>query len=100
MEQAMPTTILAAARAEALFASPLSTGAVIDRAQADAAIRSSVATFHVRGCALIVAGEYGDHPELAVPRMRWAADTVAELYARRACGCPPLRVRELAGVGR
>ncbi len=95
----MQITILAAARAEALFVSPLQTGAVVTRAQADAAIRRAVATYHVRGCAVAVAGEYGEHPELAVPRMRWAADTVATLYQRQ-----PFRsasaTRELVGAGR
>ncbi|MEU4423079.1 hypothetical protein AB0F81_20840 [Actinoplanes sp. NPDC024001] len=39
----------------------------------------------VRGCAADVASEYGDHPETAAPRMRWARALVEELYgARRA----------------
>jgi hypothetical protein len=44
-------------------------------------IRSAVrAHGGVRGCAADVAAEYGDHPELAAPRMRWARELVDLLY--------------------
>ena len=80
------TDVLTAARAEALFTSPLSTGSTPVRAAVDEAIRVAVrAHGGVRGCAADVAAEYGDHPDLAVPRMRWARWVIEHQYgaARR-----------------
>ena len=74
------TTLLSAARAEALFTSQLATGSRPVRAVVETAIRVAVRAYGVRGCAGRVAAEYGDHPELAVPRMRWARDVVEQLY--------------------
>ncbi|MBU2664681.1 hypothetical protein KOI35_14350 [Actinoplanes bogorensis] len=73
--------MLTVARAEALFTSPLATGSHPSHATAEQAIRHAVRTHGgVRGCAADVAGEYGDHPECAAPRMRWARHVVDELY--------------------
>ncbi|MEU4424023.1 hypothetical protein AB0F81_25615 [Actinoplanes sp. NPDC024001] len=78
------TTMLTAARAEALFTSPLATGSRPAHDVVDAAIRLAVrAHGGVRGCAGEVAAEYGDHPETAVPRMRWARELIDELYVVR-----------------
>ena len=78
------TTLLTAARAEALFTSRLATGSHPQYAVVEEAIRIAVrAHGGVRGCAGEVAAEYGDHPEGAVPRMRWARDLVEHLYERR-----------------
>ena len=77
-------TPLTAARAEALFTSCLATGSHPSRAAAEEAIRTAVRAHHgVRGCAADVASEYGDHPECAAPRMRWARHVVEELYETR-----------------
>jgi hypothetical protein len=78
------TDALTAARAEALFTSPLSTGSHPGGSDVDDAIRAAVrAHGSVRGCAADVAAEYGDHPELAVPRMRWARAVVEHRYGSR-----------------
>jgi hypothetical protein len=78
------TTALTAARAEALFTSHLSTGSRPAYDVVEQAIRLAVrAHGGVRGCAADVASEYGDHPDVAVPRMRWARDVVDDLYAGR-----------------
>jgi hypothetical protein len=78
------TDPLTAARAEALFTSRLATGSQPAYDVADEAIRVAVrARGGVRGCAAEVAMEYGDHPELAVPRMRWARGVVEHLYGVR-----------------
>ncbi|MCM4076150.1 hypothetical protein [Paractinoplanes hotanensis] len=78
------TTFLTAARAEALFTSQFATGSRPSFQAVDDAIRIAVRNHHgVRGCAADVAGEYGDHPEIAAPRMRWARRLVEELYAAR-----------------
>jgi hypothetical protein len=81
---ATTTTPLTAARAEALFTSQLSTGSHPTYDVVEEAIRFAVRTHGgVRGCAGDVAAEFGDHPELAVPRMRWARDVVEQLYQSR-----------------
>lgn len=78
------TDALTAARAEALFTSPLSTGSRPSGPAVDDAIRAAVRSHgSVRGCAADVAAEYGDHPELAVPRMRWARTVVEHRYGSR-----------------
>ncbi|MFI5956257.1 hypothetical protein [Cryptosporangium sp. NPDC051539] len=70
---------LLSARAAALFASDLSTGSRPGRAAVDAAIATSVrACGGTRGCVATMATAYGDCPELAAPRMRWALSLLEE----------------------
>jgi len=76
--------LINAARAEALFASGLSMGSRPTDADVAAAIRHAVRRYGgVRGCAGEVAAAYGDHPETAAPRMRWARQVVQRTYPRR-----------------
>jgi hypothetical protein len=69
-------------------------GADLQRCDGPAAerVRRAVATTlrqrGIRGCAAQVAGEFGDHPDTAVPRMRWALATVRSAYAARLSGRP------------
>jgi hypothetical protein len=73
--------LLAAARAEALFTSNLSARHMATRDEVDSAIRHAVRTFGgTRGCAAEVAAAYGDYPETAVLRMRWARAVVTSVY--------------------
>lgn len=66
------------ARAEALFASTLSACEPHDAAELKAAIAAAVRDYHgVRGCAGVVAQAYGERPQQAVERMRWARSAVA-----------------------
>ena len=84
MSTTTTTTVLTAARAEALFASPLATGSHPGFDAVETAIRISVRTHGgVRGLAADVAAEYGDYPEVAAPRMRWARAVVEQLYEVR-----------------
>ena len=77
-------TILTAARAEALFTSRLATGSQPALDLVEQTIRVAVRSHGgVRGCAADVAREYGDYPEIAVPRMRWARHVVEDLYETR-----------------
>ena len=67
-------------RAEALFTSPLQPSERPDPAQIRAAIRASVRAHHgIRGCVRELATEYGDHPDRAADRMRWALAQAAAL---------------------
>ena len=63
---------ISTARADALFASPLQRSDEPSPAQVHQAIAAAVAAFGIRGCAARVAQAYGEHPETAVLRMRWA----------------------------
>jgi hypothetical protein len=81
----MTTDVLTAARAEALFTSPLSAASRPGRGEVEAAICQAVRSHGgVRGCAAWVATEYGDHPETAPARMRWALHVVHAVYPRAA----------------
>jgi uncharacterized membrane protein len=60
-------------RAEALFASDLQPSDRPTEAQVARAIHASlVARGGAVGCAAALAAEYGEHPETAAVRMRWA----------------------------
>jgi len=65
------------ARADALFASALQRSDEPSAAQVQQAIAAAVAAFGIRGCAARVAQAYGEHPETAVLRMRWARAAVS-----------------------
>lgn len=76
------TDLLTAARAEALFTSLLSSAGLPTPTEVADAIRGAVrAHGGTRGCAIEVAGEFGDHPDTAAPRMRWALWVVESTYA-------------------
>jgi len=67
----------AAAGAAALFASDLSSRCRPSQADVATAISTAIATHGgVRGCVEEVAAAYGECPESAVPRMRWALQTI------------------------
>ena len=73
---------LLAARAEALFTSNLSAQCAYTQIEVAAAIRHAIGTHNgIRGCAGEVAAAYGEHPETAARRMRWARATIEGIYA-------------------
>jgi hypothetical protein len=79
------TDVLTAARAAALFVGDVSIADDPTVVEVDDAIRRSLRTHGgSRGCAADLAAAYGERPELAVPRMRWALGMVESRYARRA----------------
>jgi len=67
-------------RADALFASALQRCDEPSAAQVDQAIAAAVRAFGSRGCAARVAQAYGEHPETAVMRMRWARAMVTGAF--------------------
>ncbi len=75
-----------AVRCEALFSSDLQSDQHPDSGQVRAAIVRTLQAFGVRDCAARVAQEFGDHPDLAVARMRWARDAVSTAYADATVG--------------
>ncbi len=66
--------------ADALFASALQRSDDPTAARVWQAVAAALTTFGGRGCTARVAQEYGEHPETAALRMRWARDTVAGAY--------------------
>ncbi len=76
-----------AVRAEALFASTLQPSRSPSPDQIRRAVAATLERLGVRGCAAQVAGEFGDHPDTAVPRMSWALATIHTVYP--ALSMPP-----------
>jgi hypothetical protein len=62
---------------EALFASDLQASQEPDPQQVRAAVRETLRLFGARQCVARVAQEFGDHPDMAVLRMRWAREAVS-----------------------
>jgi hypothetical protein len=69
------------ARCEALFVSALQGSEALTRERVADAITSTLRQFGHAGCASRMAQEFGDHPELARDRMRWARQILSELPA-------------------
>jgi hypothetical protein len=71
------------ARVEAVFCSCLQPSDHPIREQVAGAIANMARIAGCRGCAAQVAQEFGDHPETAAPRMRWARGLVDEAFPPR-----------------
>lgn len=77
----MSTRLRDDVRAEALFVTCLQRSDQPSTAQVRAAVGQALRRHGGgRNCAALVAAEFGDHPETAVMRMRWALDVVHEAY--------------------
>lgn len=68
-----------ALRADALFASALQCSDELNGSQIRRAVTVALIAYGGAGCAGRVAQEFGDHPEAAADRMRWARAMVALL---------------------
>jgi hypothetical protein len=66
--------------ADALFVSVLQRSDEPSVIQVRQAITAAVRAYGGRGCAQRVAQEFGDHPETAVARMRWARAVAGEVF--------------------
>jgi len=80
--------------ADALFMSVLQRSDRPDAGQVRKAIAAAVRAYGGGGCAQQVAQEFGDHPETAVARMRWARAVAGEVFASP----PTLPVQRAAGA--
>jgi hypothetical protein len=80
------------ARADALFASPLQRSDLPSAAQIRQAVNAALAEFGPQGCAARVAQAYGEHPETAAPRMRWARAAITQPPVTRAPAARPAPV--------
>ena len=66
--------------ADALFVSALQRSAELSAGQVRQAIAGALATFGYSGCVERVAQEFGDHPETAAARMRWALSVADQAF--------------------
>ena len=80
MRSATFNLTLSTSRADALFASALQRSDEPSTAEIRQAIAAAIRAFGTRGCAGLVAQAYGEHPETAVPRMRWARGAVTHAF--------------------
>jgi hypothetical protein len=83
----------ASARVDALFASALQRSDEPSAAQVRQAVVVVTGTLGPTGCAARVAQEYGEHPETAAVRMRWARTAVAGAFSGSSGSCPSPAVR-------
>ena len=72
---------VSAVQADAVFASGLQGGDEPSAGQVGQAIAAAIRALGWSGCAGRVAQEFGDHPETAVIRMRWARRVACEAFA-------------------
>jgi hypothetical protein len=80
MSSAPDDLSISAARAGALLASPLQRSYEPSARQVQRAIATAIGAHGVRGCAARVAQAYGEHPETALTRMRWALTAAASAF--------------------
>ena len=91
---AMQHLSISALPADALFVSALQRSDDPSTAQVQHAIAAAVREFGGLGCAGRVAQEFGDHPETAAVRMRWARALASEAFrgsAAKSSACPDAR---------
>jgi hypothetical protein len=67
-------------RAEALFASTLQPSGSPSCEQVRGVVATTLRRLGTGGCAARTATEFGDHPDTAVARMRWALSTIRAVY--------------------
>ncbi|MDQ1659928.1 MAG: hypothetical protein QOD41_5011 [Cryptosporangiaceae bacterium] len=92
----MPARLSDAAMAQALFVSGLQPSERPSAIRIRIAVAEAIRRNGRHGCAGLAAQEFGDHPETAVVRMRWALDIVRAARPpgrRRAAARHPLRRR-------
>jgi hypothetical protein len=73
-----------ACRCEALFASDLQHSQQPDPIDVRAAVARTISRLGQTTCLARVAQEFGDHPEAAAARMRWAREAVESAFPSRA----------------
>lgn len=76
----MSVEILESVRAEALFVSDVQVSEQPDSERVRAAVIGAVQRHGSKGCAELVAHEFGDHPDTASRRMLWVLGAVRTVY--------------------
>lgn len=75
------TALIDDVRTEALFVSDLQSSQQPTPEVIRAAIRTTVERLGEARCAELVAQEFGEHPDCAIDRMRWARNAVRLAFA-------------------
>lgn len=78
----MTPQLLEHVRAEALFVSDVQSSEAVDADRVRRAVMHNVRRHGPRGCAALVAHEFGEHPDTAVSRMGWVLHAIRQAYAR------------------
>jgi len=81
MRSAIHQLGIRACGADALFVSVLQRSDQPSASQIRQAIAAAIHAFGYSGCAERVAQEFGDHPDTAVLRMRWARSVAREVFS-------------------
>jgi hypothetical protein len=93
MRSAIYQLSIGTTRANALFASTLQRCDEPGAAQVRQAIAAAISALGAWGCEAQVAQAYGEHPETAALRMRWARAAVTDVFGggrpEQAPGDPP-----------
>ena len=103
MRPAMYHLNISAVRADALFVSGLQYGDHPSAGEVRQAVGVAIEAFGQRGCAGRVAQEFGDHPETAVTRMRWARQAAGQAFGEpgpASASSGPAARRAIAGACR
>jgi hypothetical protein len=79
-EVAMSADVIDCVRVEALFVSAVQPSDAVNCEQVRTAVRQAVREHGSRGCAALVAYEFGEHPDTAVARMQWASGVVESTF--------------------
>jgi hypothetical protein len=90
---------VAAARAEALFASTLQPSESPATDEVRHAVATTVRRLGIGGCVAHIAREFGDHPDTAAARMTWALATIRTVYPPLSTTIPTLSQLPLALAG-
>jgi hypothetical protein len=81
MRSVMHNLSIGAGWADALFVSALQRCEHPNAGQVRQAVDAAIRAYGQCGCAERMAQEFGDHPETAVTRMRWARELVGEAFS-------------------
>jgi hypothetical protein len=100
MEPAIYQSSIGAVWADALFVSVLQRCDRPSAGQVQQAVAAAVGVFGPLGCAERVAQEFGDHPEAAVTRMRWARTLAAKAMGGPGAGRCQRPITGQGGAGR
>jgi len=84
MRSAMHHPSISAVRADALFVSALQRCEHPSAGQVRQAVAAAIHAYGQCGCAERMAQEFGDHPDTAVDRMRWARELISEAFGDQA----------------
>jgi hypothetical protein len=94
MWRVMPYLSIGACQADAIFASELQRCDEPSAGQVRQAVAAAIRAFGYSGCAERVAQEFGDHPETAVIRMRWARAVAGAAFADPALKSGPCAIAD------